>query len=236
MFRNRRSKNTDCSRDTPVGAGRMRIWDVPTRAFHWAIVLLVTTSWVAADNGFMQLHLWSGLSVLTLVIFRVIWGIVGSTTARFSNFLAGPGAVMGYLSALLSGRKPLHAGHNPAGGWMVVALMAMLVAQAATGLFANDGVHFNGPLATLVSAETSDRLTEIHGTMFDVLLLLIWVHLVAVLFYLCVKGENLVGPMLTGKKLVTHVPAHLDLRFRPVPLALLCLLLAMGVVWWIVRT
>src|SRR5262245_54086983 len=108
------------------GPRHMLVWDVPTRVFHWTIVLLVACSWYSADHGFTRLHLWSGSTLLTLLLFRLVWGIVGSTTARFSDFLHPPKKVFGYFKALTSNKKPLYAGHNPAGGLMVTVLITVL--------------------------------------------------------------------------------------------------------------
>jgi len=213
----------------------VRVWDLPTRLFHWSIVALVFVSWLSADQGLMTIHLWSGSALLALLLFRIGWGVVGSTTSRFRDFLHPPRKVAGYLKAMAGGEKPLHAGHNPAGGLMVVALIAILLAQALTGLFANDGLHFSGPFANWVSEETSVQATTIHGAIFNVLLLLIWCHVVAVGFYLFVKGDNLVRPMFTGKKPHSHVPAGLTLNFTRLYVALLLLVLTAGIVVWIVQ-
>jgi len=191
----------------------VRVWDVPTRLFHWTIVALVACSWYSADNGLMKVHLWSGSLLLTLLLFRIAWGFFGSTTARFSNFLHLPPKVFGYLKAVMSNNKPRYAGHNPAGGLMVTALITMLLAQVATGLFSNDGIRFNAPLALSVSADMSDRFTELHGILFNAILLLVWMHLVAVFFYLFVKEENLIKPMMTGYKHRDHLPPQLNLKF-----------------------
>ena len=212
--------------DTPVT--QVRIWDIPTRIFHWMIVCLVMTSWITAENGFMKLHLWSGLTLLALLLFRVAWGIVGSTTARFSHFVTTPAKVFNYLRSLAKGEKPLHAGHNPAGGWMVMTLITILIIQASIGLFANNGLHFNGPLAAYVGEETSDRLTNLHGIVFNFILLLVWAHVVAAGFYFFVKDENLIKPMFTGKKPSDQVPAGLNLKFTHLFIALV--LFAMSIV------
>lgn len=156
------------------------VWDIPTRLFHWSMVLLLCVSWFSADQGYMRVHLVSGLTLLSLLLFRIAWGLVGSTTARFSNFLHPPRRVVGYLKGLAGGDRIFYAGHNPAGGVMVLALIAVLLAQVATGLFANDGVRFHGPLALLVSEDASTRLTDIHGLIFDLILILVWCHVVAV--------------------------------------------------------
>jgi cytochrome b len=210
------------------------VWDVPTRVFHWTIIALVGISWYSAHQGLMKVHLWSGSTLLSLLLFRIAWGVLGSTTARFSNFVAGPRAVVRYFRGSMTGDKRLYAGHNPAGGLMVVALIAALLAQAIIGLFSNDGIRFNGPLALWVSTDLSDRLTEVHGILFNVILLLVWMHMVAVFFYLCVKAENLIKPMVTGYKHRAHVPANLNLVFTHWALALAVLAAAAGIVSFIV--
>ena len=209
------------------------VWDIPTRLFHWSMVLLLCVSWFSADQGYMRVHLVSGLTLLSLLLFRIAWGLVGSTTARFSNFLHPPRRVVGYLKGLAGGDRIFYAGHNPAGGVMVLALIAVLLAQVATGLFANDGVRFHGPLALLVSEDASTRLTDIHGLIFDLILILVWCHVVAVGFYLLVKGENLIRPMVTGKKYPAHLPAELNIVFTRLSIALLLLAVSAGIAAWI---
>lgn len=217
-----------------VSTARVRVWDAPVRLFHWAIVVLIVTSWISADQGYMRVHLWSGSTMLALLLFRIVWGIFGSTTARFSDFVRSPRTAFRYLRSLGRGEKPLHAGHNPAGGWMVVAFFAILAAQVTTGLFANDGLKFMGPLALLVPAETSDRITSFHGWLFYGLLALIWLHLVAVFFYLFVKRENLITPMFTGEKARQHVPDGDTPKFARAWLALPVLLVCAAIARWVV--
>lgn len=213
---------------------RVRVWDIPTRLFHWSIVCLIAFSWYTADRGLMQWHLWSGSILLALILFRIVWGFVGSTTARFGDFLRAPSAVVGYFKAMMSGNRQHHAGHNPAGGWMVALFMAILLSQAVTGMLGNDGVKFQGPLALWVSSDFSDRMTELHGLQFNVILLLIWAHLVAVFFYWFVQGENLVKPMVTGYKHSDCLPSGSDLKFAPWSLALGLLATSAALVGWIV--
>lgn len=212
----------------------VRVWDAPTRLFHWTVVCLVFLSWLSADQGYMRVHLYCGLTLLALLLFRIGWGLVGSTTARFSDFLHPPRKVVAYLR----GGAGLYAGHNPAGGLMVVALICVLLVQAATGLFANDGLHFSGPLALLISDETSSRLTWLHGWIFDLILLLVWCHVVAVGFYLFVKGDNLVKAFITGRKPHTHVPAGARLQFIRSYVALLVLLVVLSAgaaAWFLIQ-
>ena len=218
---------------TPASAEHVRVWDAPTRLFHWSIVALIFLSWLSADQGYMRVHLWSGLTLLALLLFRFGWGLLGSTTARFSDFLHPPRKVIAYLRTQARGGRVLHAGHNPAGGLMVMALLAVLLAQVLTGLFANDGLKFSGPLALLVSDDASDRLTRIHGIIFNAILVLVWLHVVAVGFYHFVKGDNLVGPMVSGKKHRAHVPEGVTIIFAHPALALGLFLALAAVMAWI---
>ena len=191
--------------ESKAGTGegrRVPVWDLPVRLFHWVLVALVVTSFVTAKLGgnLMQWHMWSGYSILTLVLFRVLWGFAGSTHARFATFVRGPSAVIGYACALVAGRSERHLGHNPLGGWSVLALLASLAVQAGTGLFANDDIVTEGPLVRLISKDTSDFITRIHNWNELVLYALVGLHLAAIIFYAVVKRENLVGPMITGHK------------------------------------
>jgi len=224
---------TDRSMSADGADQRIRVWDAPTRLFHWSIVILIFVSWLSADRGYMRVHLWSGLSLLALLLFRLGWGLMGTTTARFSDFLHPPRKVLTYLRRQARGEKPLHAGHNPAGGLMVMVLLAALAAQVATGLFANDGLKFAGPLALFVSDDASDGLTRVHGVIFNIILALIWLHVVAVGFYYFVKGENLVAPMLSGRKHRAHVPEGASIIFAHPALALGLLLASVAVAAWI---
>jgi len=188
----------------PVAAPdrQVLVWDVPTRLFHWLLAALVIVSFVSGKIGgtWMQYHLWSGYAVLTLLAFRLAWGFVGGRHVRFSAFVRGPRAVLRYAQTLLQPDAPKHLGHNPLGGWSVMAMLAALVLQAGTGLFANDDIFTEGPLYPLVSKATSDWLTVIHKLNQQVILVLVGVHIMAVLFYLVIKHENLIQPMFSGRK------------------------------------
>ena len=176
------------------------VWDLPLRLFHWLLVLLVVVSVVSVEIGgnAMQVHMLSGYTILALVLFRVLWGFFGGTYARFSSFVRSPRAAIDYLRALRRNESPRYLGHNPAGAWSVLAMLALLLLQALTGLFSNDDIATKGPLAKLVSKALSDRITGIHHLNVDLLYVLIALHLAAVAFYHLRKRENLVGPMLTG--------------------------------------
>lgn len=212
----------------------IRIWDLPTRLFHWSLVLLVGISWATAEIGgnAMQYHMWSGYAVLTLVLFRLLWGIAGSETARFTRFLRGPSVVQAYARKLFT-REASHAiGHNPLGGWMVVIMLLALLAQAGTGLFSNDDIVTEGPLYKLISKALSDLLTDVHEGSFNVLMTLVTLHVAAIVFYRLYKRDDLVRPMLSGKKaVVDDVPPP---RMRSAWLALPLIALAASAVYWLV--
>jgi cytochrome b len=214
---------------------KVKVWDLPIRVFHWSIVALVGLSWGAAELGWMQIHLWSGLAVLTLVIFRISWGFVGSTTARFSNFIAPPRAGIEYAKAVFYNEKPLYAGHNPAGGWVVLGFIVLLGVQATLGLFSHDDILFKGPLAYMVSKDVSDIFTELHEAFFNMLLALIGLHVAAVFFYLFFRQENLIRPMVTGLKDKDHVPPATKLSFTNPAFAVILLALSGALVWWIIK-
>ncbi len=213
------------------------IWDLPVRLFHWSLAVLLVISWATAQIGgnTMIYHLWSGYAVLTLVLFRLLWGCWGSTHARFNDFVRGPRAAIRYARALLRGETPPYPGHNPLGGWMVILLLLVLSLQAGTGLFANDDIFTEGPLYPWVSKAGSDFLTRIHKLNFDILLILISLHVLAALFYLFGKHENLILPMLTGRKWLG--PTFRDPRnhFASLWLAAALLGLSAGGVYLLVR-
>jgi cytochrome b len=212
------------------------VWDLPTRLFHWTLVALMIAQWLTAEeSSTMDWHVWGGYAVLALVLFRLIWGFVGSETARFSDFVRGPDAALEYVRALLRGETPHYLGHNPLGAWSIVAMLVLLLVQAGTGLFANDDILIEGPLYAWVSKDTSDWLTTIHKLNFNLLLLVIAVHLSAVLFYLLVKRENLIHPMLSGRKHLPQERLHSAPRIVSPWLGLAVLVGAGIAVWLLVR-
>jgi cytochrome b len=187
------------------------VWDWPVRIGHWLLVILIAISWITSElaGNAMTYHMWSGYAILTIVVFRIAWGFVGSRQARFASFLKGPAEVIRYARTLAGTRGPRYLGHNPLGGWSVLLMLLSIAVQASTGLFANDEIMTEGPLASRVSADTSSFLTTVHRYNFYVLLTLIGLHLAAIVFYLAVKRENLIGAMFTGRKYVEgQAPAH----------------------------
>jgi cytochrome b len=178
----------------------MRIWDLPTRLFHWILVVLIFLAWLSAWRDWMKLHVACGLTVLTLLLFRLIWGLIGSDTARFSHFLKSPMAAVRHLLHLLRREPDTEVGHNAAGGWMVIGLLALLCVQVGTGLCSNDDVLVEGPLARFAGKDRSDWLTHIHHVNFTLIEIAIALHVLAIVTYRVLKGHNLLLPMITGKK------------------------------------
>jgi cytochrome b len=210
----------------------LKVWDLPTRLFHWSLLTgIVACWWTSTENGDMDWHMRCGYAVLALLLFRLVWGVLGSTTARFSHFVAAPSAVIRYFADIRKNAPVPHVGHNPAGGWMVLFLLGMGLLISASGLFANDDMLSEGPLAHHVSERFSDLATALHESGFYSLLALVGMHLAAIAFYLLVKKENLVRPMLTGIK---HLPQDSNapvLHTQKTWLALLLLGCTSGAVW-----
>jgi cytochrome b len=179
------------------------VWDLPLRLFHWSLVALVIGAVAAAKIGSDEALVWHercGRAILVLVVFRLFWGVAGSPESRFAAFVRGPCAVLASVRELFR-RDGAHArGHNPLGGWAVIVMLVVLLAQAMLGLFANDDATFEGPLAGRVSKATSDLLTGLHGTGEWVLYGVVGLHLSAIAWHALVKGDNLVMPMITGDK------------------------------------
>ena len=223
----------------PIGSAKprvpnllMRVWDAPTRLFHWAIVLLVAFSYISIKKDWIQLHFLSGYTILTLLLFRIVWGITGSETSRFRNFLGSPLAGLRHLARFGQREPDTEMGHNAAGGWMVLAMLLVLLAQVTTGLFSNDDVMNEGPLAHHVGKAVSDQITGIHGTIFNVILGLIALHILAIIAYAVVKRHDLVRAMVTGRK---RLPATMrQPRFASPLLALLILCVSAGAVYALV--
>lgn len=175
---------------------RVRIWDLPVRLFHWAIVLLVPALWATHEWEMLDTHILLGEIMLGLLLWRLLWGVLGSSTARFAGFVKGPGAVLRYVTG--RGRKAF--GHNPLGGWSVVAMLLLLLVQVGLGLFAIDeDALYEGPLAHFVSYDTARTLAHRHETVFWILASVIAVHILAILWYRIARRDDLITPMITGR-------------------------------------
>lgn len=214
----------------------VRVWDLPVRAFHWLLVALMTTSVATglAGGNAMLWHMRSGYAILALVVFRILWGVVGSTTARFTDFLHGPRRVIAFAKDLLLRRPTHYLGHNPLGGWMVLALLLSVLFQASSGLFANDDISTEGPLYRYVSKDLSDRLTGLHKLNIKLLYGLVGLHVAAVLYHWLGLGEKLVHAMFTGFKASPPDAQSREFRFSSLWLALGLFVVAALAVWLLV--
>lgn len=203
--------------DTPASRARpVVVWDLPVRLFHWGLVLALVTAWVTNILNERELHMYAGYAAATLVVFRLIWGVIGSDTARFSRFVRGPVAVLRHLRG---GESP-RLGHSPLGALSILAMLLLVLSQAGTGLFANDDIFFDGPWARVLSKDASDAVTGYHQLNKNVLLGLIALHLGAVAWYHR-RGRDLTRPMITGR--TEAPPGTPEPRRRPLWLAALAL-------------
>lgn len=184
-----------------AGKPNILVWDGALRLFHWTAALLVLSMWWTAENGLMDWHRRLGMIVFGLLVFRLVWGVIGPRTARFSSWRIGPRAILSYVKALASGHHRPAFGHNPLGTLSVIALLLALCVQVAAGLFAVDvdGLE-SGPLARFVSFDAGRQAAEIHEISFNILLGLIGLHVVAIVAYLVFFKDNLVRPMVTGRR------------------------------------
>ncbi|GGP85596.1 cytochrome b/b6 domain-containing protein [Shewanella ulleungensis] len=206
---------------------KIKVWDFPTRLFHWAMVSLLGGLWWTADIGEMQWHQVLAYVLMTLIAFRLVWGFVGSDTAKFSHFFVSPKKVIQYAT---SQPKPSTIGHNPLGGYMVFALLGLLALQLTTGLFATDDIFTEGPLIHLVSSDTASWLTWLHKTNFNIILALAAIHVLAVIIHV-VKGDNILKAMFSGYKQVEEHTAKPVLRSPW--LALVIVAVIFGFIWWL---
>ena len=194
--------SVDASQET------VRVWDFPTRLFHWLLVISLAGSWITTELEFdpelgiewMEWHFRFGYFAAGLIIFRIMWGLVGSRHARFTNFLYGPGRILAYAATLFKRDSKPTTGHTPVGGLVVLARILLIGAQVATGLFASDDIFFDGPFHPLVSDALAGDLTTWHHRLFTAIQIIVALHIVAVLFYWIWKGQQLIWPMITGRK------------------------------------
>lgn len=213
----------------------IRVWDLPTRLFHWLLTVCIIGAFVTANSGnvmWMQWHIWFGVIALMLIVFRIIWGFTGSRYARFSSFVASPASVCNYLR---SGYAAI-PGHNPLGGWSVIVMLLAVGVQAFTGLFVSDDILFQGPFNGGVSGDVAGLMRSIHQTNKYVVMGLVILHLLAIVFY-TIRGKRLVSAMVTGdapaKLYATDSPAARD----DIGLRAWALVLAIGlglVAWWLI--
>ncbi|MAD44840.1 MAG: hypothetical protein CMI02_12120 [Oceanospirillaceae bacterium] len=214
------------------------VWDLFVRLFHWALVFFIGFAWWTGEQGgeWMQWHMRCGYAVLGLVIFRLMWGFIGSFYARFTHFIYSPKNTLSYIRALLKRQEPVYASHNPVGGWAVVLLLLLCAVQAGTGLFANDDIFTEGPLAHLVGYDLSIEITKWHKLLFNGLLAVIVVHVAGVVYHQRFRKEPLLQGMISGKKPTSGAVDVMPQTATKSPLrvfvsGLIVILLAILLVW-----
>lgn len=217
---------TPFSDETAAAPGKVRVWDLPTRLVHWALVVLIPYAWWTATHDQLERHRLVGYSLLGLILFRLIWGFAGSAPSRFASFVRGPASVLRYLRGK---NEPAMPGHNPLGGWSVVAMLLAIGAQIMLGLFAvdEDGLE-SGPLSDRIDFDTSRALALIHHKLFWVIVALIALHIGAIIFYR-LRGRGLTAAMVTGRtRAEAQAPAMAPL-WRVLPAAAV----AAAIAWFV---
>ncbi len=176
------------------------VWDAPTRLFHWLTAVLVAAAYATWRLNWMEWHSRVGTVLLALLIFRLLWGLFGSDTARFSHFIASPRTSVRQLAHIFRREPDRQAGHNPAGGWMVLLLLALLLGETLTGVYIDNDIANVGPLTEFTPAPIADAIEVLHATFWNALLAAIALHIAAILVYAVAKRHNLLVPMITGRK------------------------------------
>jgi cytochrome b len=206
---------------TPPARRPVLVWDVSVRLFHWLVVVLVAAAYVTQRLNWMDWHVRIGEALLALVFFRVLWGCFGSQTARFRSFLASPSSALHHLHHAFRREEDVQVGHNPAGGWMVLLLLVLLLGETLSGLYINNDIADEGPFTESVPAPVANAISALHSILWDVLLAAVTLHILVIALYAVIKGHNLLRPMLTGRK---QLPARVPVpRVAPTTLALLLL-------------
>lgn len=212
----------------------VKVWDLPVRLTHLGLIICVFGAYGTAEWSWldMQWHFYFGYGAIVLVLFRLLWGFFGGEHARFLGFLRPPAAVFAYLRGLFDKQSPQSVGHSALGGWAVVVLLAAIFAQAASGLFNADDIEWFGPLNDRLSYHWIDALHEFHEYFPNILMALIALHVLAALLYLLLKRQNLIVPMITGRKQDIQAP---DARAASLGLALILLALSAAALWAVIR-
>ena len=179
----------------------VRVWDAPIRLFHWLVAALVAAAYATWRLDWMVWHEWVGDVLLALLLFRLLWGFFGSDTAQFSRFLTSPRTALQHLSYALVREPDRQVGHNPAGGWMALFLLVLLLAETLTGIYVANDIADVGPLTEIVPAPVANAISAAHSSVWDVLLAAIVLHVLAIIAYAAVKGQNLLLPMVSGTKI-----------------------------------
>jgi cytochrome b len=218
----------------PGGSRRILAWDAPVRLFHWLLAGLVVLSYATGKVGgeWLEWHMRSGYAILALLLFRIAWGFAGSQTARFAHFVRGPAAALAYVRTIAARGRERVAGHNPLGGWAVLAMLAALLVQATSGLFVDDEIATRGPLVVKASEATVSRMSALHSSNEWLVVGLVALHVAAIATYRFALGIDLVRPMWNGH-LETAAPVAPP-AVRPAWLAAVLMALAAAFVYWLV--
>lgn len=208
------------------------IWDWPLRVFHWAFALCVSLAWLTSELGddYIEQHMQLGYVIIGLITFRIIWGFVGPTHARFTSFVKGPKTVLAYLK----NKQSPTAGHNPMGALMVLVMLLVFLLQSVSGLFIDDQVFSSGPYFGVLDSDMEKLMSSIHHTLGDIFPYLIGLHILAIVIYKLVKKEDLVTPMITGKKEADELTEQQKISNSKWKLALVIALLVAAFVYWLV--
>lgn len=185
----------------------VRVWDLPTRLFHWTFVTLIISAWASTEfaskinDPTLKWHRWNGYAILVLIVFRLIWGVFGSSTARFTNFMRWPWTAVSYGLDLLRGKDRHFLGHNPLGSWMILLLLTAVAVQGVLGLYTLEHNEITaGPLNRTISEEASKIVGWLHLRGFNVIMALVIIHVLANSLYQIVKNDPLITAMVTGSK------------------------------------
>jgi len=229
------SETRTASSDAASPTQTLKVWDLPTRIFHWGLAIAILVAYLSDEFSNFRVHLITGAVILGLLLFRLIWGFIGSETSRFDAFFPTPARLRAYVDAIRTKQTHLLIGHNPVGAAMVFALLLLVSLQVVTGMFSTvpDSYvpGFDGPLAKYVGADLTETFTEIHEFLFNVLLVLVVLHVLASVFHLVVKHDNLIGPMVVGVKGYPQNAGVQAPRMRSLWVAVPLALVVATVVW-----
>jgi cytochrome b len=223
-------------RDSPESKADLRIWDLPTRVFHWLLAVTLVGSFLTHELGFkwMEWHITLGYTALFLVVFRIFWGLAGPRHARFTSFVAGPGQVWRYARAWWVGKPPRYPGHNPLGGWAVLVMLVLTLLQAFSGLFNSDEILYSGPWHHAAPSAFTDRMEALHELNFNLLAGMVMLHVAAVATYWVRWRTNLTRAMWTGRKQAGEVDAGQAIESSKLLLALILVIVAGAIVWAVI--
>lgn len=212
-----------------VGMKQYLIWDLPTRIFHWLLVVTLLALWYTSENELIELHIKCGYFALSLIVFRIVWGVVGTRHAKFHAFFPTPSRLKRFLVD-----KHESPGHNPLGALMIILMILLIGLQAMSGLFINDDVFSSGPYYGVLSSELESLMNTIHHNAFDFILIASVIHIAAIVYYRVVKKRNLVKPMITGKKNQDEVKEHDSIPDSKLITFIICAAVVGLFIYWLV--